>query len=124
MNLKIEWQKIIINAMSVFVAAIIIGAAGIVWERAMSVDTKVQNAEASMSHLINTLSDKLASYETQLTTQSNQLVAVIKNQTELIRMSHAAGISTNPMIPIKEDKESLTIWRKAQSSDIRQQLTR
>ena len=128
MNLQIEWQKIVINAMSVFVAAIILGAAGIVWERAMSVDDKVQKSEASMSHLVDTLSDKLASYEIQLANQSNQLAAVIKNQTELIHASKpivgsSMGNLLSAPVPVKAIPEKdAAVQTKAQSLDIRQQL--
>lgn len=122
MNLNLEWNKIVINAMSVFVAAIILGAAGIVWERAMSVDDKVRESEKSMSHLVDTLSDKLASYEVQLASQSNQLAAVIKNQTDLITATRNQTVSPNPLVPVREDKANAQLRTKAQALDIRQQL--
>jgi len=129
MNLNLEWNKIVINAMSVFVAAIILGAAGIVWERAMSVDEKVRNSAASINHLVDSLSDKLASYEVQLAAQSNQLAAVIKNQTDLIAATRNQTSPTlgnlllpTPVAPVREDKANTQLRTKAQALDIRQQL--
>lgn len=122
MNLKIEWQKIVVNAMSVFVAAIILGAAGIVWQRAMSVDEKVQESEKSQQHLVDALSQKLASYEVQLTAMSNQLSTVIKNQNDLLiasRNNAPVGKSFSLSPPNKAEDITQT---KARSIDIRQQL--
>jgi len=84
MNLKVEWNKIVTNAISTLVVAVFVGAMAIVWNSAMTVDTKVQSTREDMTHLIDTLSDKLAAYEVQLTFFSNQLTAVIQNQTNLI----------------------------------------
>ena len=80
-----EWNKIVTNAVSALVVATFLGAATIVWKGATSVDTKVQNTRDDMQHLITSLSDKLAGYETQLTTISNQLNDVIRNQTNIVK---------------------------------------
>jgi hypothetical protein len=85
MNIKIEWNKIVVNTLSVVVAAIILGAATIVWDKAMSVDTKVQGTREDMTHLIDTLSGKLAGYQIQLGDMSNQLAIVIENQSNVLQ---------------------------------------
>ena len=76
--MNIDWNKIVTQAITALVVGTFMGAAAIVWKGATTVDTKVQATRDDMSHLINALSDKLAGYETQLTTISNQLAAVLK----------------------------------------------
>lgn len=122
MNLKLEWQKIVVNAMSVFVAAIILGAAGIVWQRAMSVDEKVQESEKSQQHLVDALSQKLASYEVQLTAISNQLAGVIRNQNDLLNVSRNNAPVGKPFTLSPPNKTEDITQTKARSIDIRQQL--
>lgn len=138
MNLNIEWQKIVINAMSVFVAAIILGAAGIVWERAMSVDGKIREAETKHITLLGDLTEKLGKYEVQLTTMSNQLSVLINNQTLLISKAQSGGFAplaglSNPLttfssdfIPPKStipDQKSIDIQQKAATGDMLRQFT-
>lgn len=76
MNIKVEWNKIVVNTLSILVGAIIIGAATIVWNGATSVDEKVKETKKDVTFLIDTLSEKLARYEVQIESQSNQLMEV------------------------------------------------
>lgn len=71
--MKIEFDKVMTNAVSALVVTVILGAAAIMWRGATTVDSKVQQTRADLEHLINVLSDQLASYQSQLTTFSNQL---------------------------------------------------
>ena len=141
MNLKVEWNKIVVNTLSVFIAAIIVGASTIVWKGATSVDVKINETKADVTHLVNTLAEKMSKYEIQLVTQSNQLLSVIKNQNELITelktlidQYHSKSnnlLTTHPLItkpsfvpisPKIDDREE--IIQKTISMDIRQQLNR
>lgn len=81
--MKIEYEKVVTNAVSALVVATFMGAAAIVWRGATTVDSKVQQTRADMEHLINSLSDQLSGYQYQLTTISNQLNDVLKNQVKV-----------------------------------------
>lgn len=78
--MKIEFDKVVTNALSALVVTTFLGAAAIVWKGATTVDSKVQQTRSDMEHLINALSDQLASYQSQLTTFSNQLSMALKSQ--------------------------------------------
>lgn len=75
--MKIEWDKIITNAISALVVAVFLGAATIVWKGATSVDNKVQSTREDMQHLITAISDQLAEHRVQLNNLSNQLATFI-----------------------------------------------
>ena len=107
MNLKVEWNKIVVNALSVLVATVIVGAGAIVWDRAASVDEKIQDNRKDIDHLISSLSDKLALYEVQLVSISNQLSILTRNK------------STNEL-----SSDAAEIHQKARSKDIQQQFKR
>jgi hypothetical protein len=72
----------------------------IVWNSAMTVDTKVQNTREDMTHLIDTLSDKLAAYEVQLAFFSNQLSVVVQNQTNLITSTIKNAHRNREILPL------------------------
>jgi predicted PurR-regulated permease PerM len=128
MNIKAEWNKIVVNALSVLVATIIVGAGAIVWDRAASVDTKVQATETSLKKLVETLSEKLASYEVQMTTMSNQLSVLINNQSKLItHVQDNRPIAGTPFINPKStipDPDRIQLQQKAASADMIQQFKR
>lgn len=128
--MTIEWNKIVGNAVSAVVVAIILGAATIVWKGATSVDDKVQATREDMTHLITALSDKLGGYEVQITSLSNQLAGL----EVIIRQQARSGVTVNPpttlVIPQKTitpqdvDGANQLIRQKAYSQDIMRQLKR
>ena len=125
MNIRAEWNKIVVNALSVLVATIIVGAGAIVWDKAMSVDTKVQSTRQDMTKLIETLTEKLSGYEVQLGTMSNQLSVLINNQTKLIQHANSVGLPTTGFVPPKStipDAEKIQLQRKASMGDMMQQF--
>jgi uncharacterized protein YlxW (UPF0749 family) len=71
--MTIDYGKIVTNAISALVCAVFLGAMAIVWRGATTVDEKVQRNRQDLEHLVDQLSDKLASYQVQLTSISNQL---------------------------------------------------
>jgi len=89
----IEWNKIVTNAISALVVAVFLGASTIVWKGATSVDDKVQGTRRDMTHLIDSLSGKLAGYEVQLESLSNQLSIVIYNQSNIVNTAVAQSMS-------------------------------
>ena len=129
MNLKVEWNKIVTNAISTLVVAVFVGAGAIVWEGATSVDAKVQSNKENMTFLIEALSDKLAVYEIQMFSLSNQLEIVIRNQSDPVAM-FGNKIFEGPL-PDPSQIISITnlnnnvdadFKQRAFSQDIRQQL--
>ena len=82
-NMKIDFSKIINEAITAVVVATFLGAAVIVWRGATSVDDKVQSTREDMQHLITSLSDKMAGYEIQFTSFSNQLTTIANNQSNM-----------------------------------------
>jgi len=135
--MNIEWNKVVTQAITALVVAVFLGAATIVWKGATSVDDKVQNTREDMTYLITSLSDKLAGYEVQLTSLSNQITIVICNQSNLIlnvskpTFSPVTGTSpkvgTELVIPIKKltpEPENQMFQQKAYSQDIMRQLKR
>ena len=129
MNLKVEWNKIVTNAISTLVVAVFVGAGAIVWEGATSVDAKVQSNKENMTFLIEALSDKLAAYEVQMASLSNQLEIVIRNQSDPVAMfgnSIFEGPLPDPtkIITIKDLSENVSdsFKQKVYSQDIREQL--
>ncbi len=121
MNLKVEWNKIVTNVLSTIVLAIVVGAGAIVWNGATSVDEKVQNNRKDLEHLIVTLSDKLAAYEIQLTSISNQLVFITRNNVENLPKSTGPNVGPAPKTDVELNPD---IHQKARSTDIRQQFKR
>jgi len=113
--MKIDWEKVVTQAITTLVVAVFMGAAVIVWRGATSVDTKVQQTRDDMQHLISALSDKLAGYEVQLVTISNQLATVLKNQTNfgLARVAASDGRTAPPSVALERD-----VQQKAASRDI------
>lgn len=131
MKIEVEWNKIVTQAISTLIIAVFIGAASIVWMGATSVDTKVQNTRDDMQHLITTLSDKMAGYESQLTTISNQLEIISNNQSNLIvisRKSLVDGVKNSKAIAYGTNEPMTDYFRaiqqKANSQDIMHQLKR
>lgn len=133
--MSIEWNKIVSNAISALVVAVFLGAATIVWKGATSVDDKVQNTREDMTHLITSLSDKLGGYEVQLTSLSNQLEVIIRQQAnrnvELLPRGSSRPPDTTLVIPQKTptppsdvDGVEQSIRQKAYSQDIMRQLKR
>ena len=86
--MKIDFEKVVTQAVTTLVVGVFMGAAVIVWRGATSVDTKVQQTRSDMQHLINTLSDQLSAYQSQLTSFSNQL------QQLAAHTSTVAGVQT------------------------------
>ena len=132
--MNIEWNAIVTNAISALVVAVFLGAATIVWIGATSVDDKVQNTRSDMTHLIDTLSDKLGGYEVQLTSLSNQLMVVLYNQSNIVVASKqvqtsVTGLLSKPLV-IPNEKASLVpvvnqeIQQKAYSQELNRQLKR
>lgn len=127
MNIRAEWNKIVVNALSVLVATIIVGAGAIVWDRASSVDTKVQATEETLKKLVENLSEKLSVYEVQMITMSNQLSVITHNQTKLIQHANSVGMPTAGFVPpqsVIPDKEKLDLQQKVQKNDMIQQFKR
>lgn len=89
--MKIDFNKIVTQAITALVVAVFLGAATIVWKGATSVDDKVQNTRDDLQHLITSLSDKLAGYEIQLTSFSNQLRIVANNQSNILTVFRPLG---------------------------------
>lgn len=87
--------------------AIIVGACVIVWKGATSVDTKVNATETKLEGLIQQLSEKLAAYEIQMGTITNQLSKI------------AAQTASHP-----SPAPAFGVEQKARSADIYQQLNR
>lgn len=111
--MKIEFDRIVTNAVSAIVVAVVMGAAAIVWRGATTVDSKVRETRADMEHLITSLSDKLGAYQVQLTTISNQLNDVLKHQTN--RVARVAATA-------QAEEADRSVQQKAYSRDIYQQL--
>ena len=131
--MTIEWNKIVGNAISALVVAVFLGAATIVWKGATSVDDKVSATREDMTHLISALSDKLGGYEVQITSLSNQLAIIIKQQQANRNVEPLAGAPRNPVatlvVPQKfpsaeVDGASRSVQQKAYSQDIMRQLKR
>ena len=73
---RINFYKIVENALSLVVVSVFMGACAIVWRGATTVDSRVNETKQDLNMLINNLSMKLSSYEVQLKAQSNQIDAV------------------------------------------------
>lgn len=73
---RINFYKIVENAISIIVVGIVATAGSIVWKGATSVDARVDETKKDFNMLIGNLSKKLSRYEVQLESQSNQLDAV------------------------------------------------
>jgi len=128
MNIKVEWNNIITNAISTLVIAIVVGACAIVWQGATSVDEKVQTTKNDLQKLIEVLSDKLASYEVQMQ-------VMIKNQSNLLYWANdtqlaneiAYEVNSVPVVsdvklPNGDSHVFSEVEQKALSKDIRQQI--
>jgi len=129
MNIKVEWNKIVANTLSVLVAAIIIGAATIVWQGATSVDSKVQETKEDVTFLIDTLSKKLARYEVQIDAQSNQLaevITIVKGMGNFPPVQPLLGSPAPEPTPIpvapKDVKRIHQLEQTTKQVDIREQL--
>jgi hypothetical protein len=132
--MKIDYEKIINQAITALVVAVFIGAAAIMWKNSSSVDDKVQNTREDMQHLITALSDKLGGYEVQLVSLSNQLVVVINNQSNLLENTRITerrltGITNRlriprDFVPLESSDVNKKIQQKAYSQDIQKQLKR
>jgi hypothetical protein len=129
--MKIDWDKIVTQAITALVVAVFLGAATIVWKGATSVDDKVQSTREDMQHLITSLSDKMAGYEIQLTSLSNQLMTVSHNQSNILaafqrpvggdlRNSPSPKIVTTTNTP----NDINVLQQKVFSQDIMKQLKR
>ena len=55
--MRIDWGKIITNAVSTLITAIIIGACAIVWQGATTVDKKVNDATQNTNQTVNYVKD-------------------------------------------------------------------
>lgn len=110
---SINWKKIVENVISYLVTGVFVGACVIVWRGATTVDERVGKTEASMKVLIDNLSAKLSSYETQMDAQSNQLAQVYA---ELKKLRPA----DQPFVKAPTVERD---WvQKARQQDIQQQL--
>lgn len=135
MNIKVEWNKIVVNTLSILVGAIIIGAATIVWKGATSVDAKVKETKEDVTFLIDTLSKKLGKYEIQIESQSNQLVEVsnalkdLNHKMDLADEFHveipvmSSAPKRNPPPKISEP-EILQMEQMSRGANIQKQLKR
>lgn len=122
---KINFGQIVTQSITALVVAVFIGACAIVWNGATTVDTKVQQTKEDMQFLINSLSEKLASYEVQLSTQSNQLVTIINNQKTIIKNNTSSSDNIPKVsIPNNTEYKDQLMQQKAYSSDIMRQLKR
>jgi|PlaIllAssembly_1097288.scaffolds.fasta_scaffold141244_3 uncharacterized coiled-coil protein SlyX len=109
----INFKKIVENVLSYLVTGVFVGACVIVWRGATTVDERVGKTEANMKVLIDNLSAKLSSYESQMESQSNQLAAVY-NELKKLRPADQPVAAK----PIAERE-----WmQKARQQDIQQQL--
>jgi uncharacterized coiled-coil protein SlyX len=113
----INWKKIIENVISYLVTSVFVGACVIVWRGATTVDERVGKTEKNFQALIENLSTKLSSYETQLEGQSNQLAAVY---TELKNLKPATAAKFTPSTTTVERE----YMNRARQQDISQQLFR
>jgi hypothetical protein len=90
---EIEWSKVVTQAVTTVVVATFMGACFIVWRGATSVDAKVKTTEARIEFVIKELSDKLATYEVQLSNITNQLG-------RLVIQTNVAVVSIPPLLGI------------------------
>ena len=113
------------NALSVLVATVIVGAACIVWDRAAGAEKKISDNTENLTKLIDTLTDKLAHYEVQMTTMSNQLSVLINNQAKLIDHAKTTTMPisgfVNPKTTIPEP-EQINLQQRAINSDMMKQF--
>ena len=112
----INFRKIIENVISYLVTSVFVGACVIVWRGATTVDERVGKTEKNFQALIENLSAKLSSYETQLEGQSNQLVTVCA---ELKNLKPAVPPTAKFTPPTMVEKEYMN---RARQQDISQQL--
>lgn len=141
--MKIEFEKIVTNAVSAVVVSVVLGAAAIIWKGATTVDEKVQSTRADMTHLIDALSDELGGQKAQLISLSNQLAVLISNQSVVISQPPKLASAGNPNVEqpsirkeltaeqlklreamIGKDSDNQAVQRKAYSQDIYRQLKR
>lgn len=125
--MKIDFNKIVTQAITALVIAVFLGAATIVWKGATSVDDKVQNTREDMQHLIASLSDKMAGYEIQLTSLSNQLMTVSNNQSNILvvfqrDLKNSSSSKISPTTNTPNNFEELQ--HRAYRQDIMNQLKR
>jgi len=128
--MKIEWEKIVTNAVSALVVGAFMGAAAIVWRGATTVDDKVRTTETKLEFVIKQLSDKLATYEVRMNEITNQLTKVLE-QTK--------PVETPPIIPRLfggdahqqrlieqqvQQQDQQRVQQRALSKDIYEQLNR
>jgi hypothetical protein len=101
--MKIEWEKILTNAISALVTMIFVGACVVVWQGATTVDTKVQKAtentkstieyvqklvevvQEEMADIKNTQNDQISTQEDIKSQLSEQLLE-IKSQIEKLNL--------------------------------------
>jgi len=129
--MKIDFGKIVTQAITALVIAVFLGAATIVWKGATSVDDKVQNTREDMQHLITSLSDKMAGYEIQLTSISNELRIVTNNQSNILAVFQkplGGDLRNSPspkVIPTTNTPNDINVLQqKVFSQDIMKQLKR
>lgn len=124
LNVKIDFEKIVNQALTTLVVGAFVGACVIVWRGATTVDTKVSATETRLETVINQLSDKLATYELQIQSITNQLATFTKVLADAPLANRL--VATNAVKEILQgtltQRIPFSVEQKARSRDIYEQL--
>lgn len=109
-NLRINWEQIVTNSLSMLVASVFVGAAFIVWNAATTMDQKIDQAndgieetQAKTNGIVDIMIGELATIQAKL--DSNSL--------ELVRLREAVQKSINVDSESESTRVELQDWAEA-----------
>lgn len=116
--MKIEWDKIITNAISSLVTMAFIGAALIVWKGATTVDTKVTEATSSLKQTIDFVKESQKITQEELIKISSNQVEMAEKINSLLEQKMFFPAFTN--VTIKPFNANIAVERSIERLDIQQ----
>ena len=76
--MKLEWDKIVSNAVSTIVTMIVVGAGVIIWKGATTVDDKVNDATAVLKEQADYMQKAVEVIQSEMVTMKNQQNHIIQ----------------------------------------------
>ena len=78
--MRIDWDKVVTQAVTTVVVGVFASACVIVWRGATTVQDRISDSEARIVHLINGVSEELSRYRAEAQTNMAQLRIDMSNQ--------------------------------------------
>lgn len=125
--MKIDYGKIVTNALSTLVAAVFVGAAVIVWNAANSIDERVQLAnkdilkqQAAMSATQKTIVPELTNIKGEMEEIGKQVKSIIEilSKSESLKGTKSNKLNKSLLLNKLHENKDLTDWKKKEADKL------